>query len=211
VKLPQAVTMPTPSAPNPTPSQTTMNVNSSATCTDLGLASPICIGTAGNLTITPDGTTAVVLGNVSLTGNASLTLKGGNYNVNSLSVSANSTINVVKGTGNVVVNVAGTGQTTPIDFEGTSLSNPSYNPAEFQMEYAGTGNIVLNGNSTAAAMIYAPNAIGTLNGSDDFYGSIVTSKLTVTGSAHIYYDRHLTNSFFTTGNAMMSAFSWKKY
>jgi hypothetical protein len=60
-------------------------------------------------------------------------------------------------------------------------------------------------------MVYAPNASATLTGSTDFYGSIVTSTLAVTGNANIHYDRHLSSSFFAVGNPMMSSFSWKKF
>lgn len=60
-------------------------------------------------------------------------------------------------------------------------------------------------------MGHAPKAAVELQGNNAFSGSLVASTLNVTGNADIHYDRHLTQSFFTVGNAMMSSFSWKKY
>ena len=45
----------------------------------------------------------------------------------------------------------------------------------------------------------------------DIYGSLIGATVIDTGNANLHYDRHLSTQFFTVGNAMMSAFSWKKY
>jgi hypothetical protein len=105
----------------------------------------------------------------------------------------------------------GAGQATPIDFTGDSISNAGFDPAHFQIQYAGTGAVQLNGGSQAAVMVYAPNAAVTLNGGNDFYGSIVAGTLKDSGGAKIHYDRHLASEFFIVGNPMMNSFSWKKY
>jgi hypothetical protein len=210
LQLPQAVALPTPAAPNPLPPTSNVTVDTSATCATLGLSPPTCVGAAGNLTITPNGST-VSLGNVTISAGANINFAGGNYSINSITFTGASTMSVVPNTGAVIMNVAGVGQTTAIDFTGGSFSNGSYNPAEFQIEYGGTGQVILTGNSTAAAMVYAPNAAGSLLGNNDFYGSIVTATLDVAGNAKIHYDRHLSSEFFTVGNTMMSGFSWKRF
>ena len=211
VQLPQTQAYPPPTAPNPAPPTSNLTINSSSSCASLGLSAPAtCSGAGGTLTINPNGST-VSLGNITVSGGGNLTLAGGTYNINSIAFTGNSTMAISPGTGAVIMNVAGSGQATPIDFTGGSFSNSSFNPAEFQIQYAGTGNIVLTGNSTAAAMVYAPNASGTLTGNDSFYGSIITSTLSVTGNASIYYDRHLSTTFFTVGNTMVSSFSWKRF
>jgi hypothetical protein len=216
-QLPQAVTMPTPAAPSPMPPTTNLTVNSSTTCASFGLVSPAtCSGSSGNFTITPNGAT-ISLGNVSLTGGANLTLAAGTYNVNSISFAGNSTVTVTPGsTGTVVMNVAGKDSSgnwlaTPIDFTGGSFSNTTMDPSKFQIEYAGTGAVNVVGGNNAAAMVMAPNATATLSGDSAFYGALVTSTLNVPGNADIHYDRHLSTDFYTVGNPMMNAFSWKKY
>jgi hypothetical protein len=153
----------------------------------------------------------VSLGNVSVNGNIELQLDGGNYNVNSIAFSGGSDIMITPATGAIVMNVVGAGVSTPIDFTGGTLSNSTYNPALFQIEYAGTGNVVMSGNTTAAAMVYAPNAVGSLVGSTDFYGSIVTNTMNVTGNVNIHYDRSLSKAFYSISNPMLSAFSWKRF
>ena len=154
------------------------------------------------------------VGDVSLTANATLTLCSPGatctINVNSISLKGNGTVVIAAGA-TVILNVVGTGQTTPIDFTGGSISNAGFDPAKFQIQYAGTDGIKLNGGSQAAAMVYAPNADVSLNGGNDFYGSIVAGTLKDNGGAKIHYDRHLAGEFFIVGNPMMSSFSWKKY
>jgi hypothetical protein len=129
-------------------------------------------------------------------------------NMNSLIINGNADLIIL---GHVVLNIVGAGQATPIDFTGGSVSNTSFDPTTFQVEYAGTGAVKLNGGAKTVAMIYAPNAAATFNGGGDFYGSVVAATVDDQGGSHIHYDRHLSGQFFTVGNAMMSSFSWKKY
>jgi Tfp pilus assembly protein PilX len=220
VQLPQAVTMPTPAAPSPLPPTTNITINSSASCAALSLTAPAtCSGSGGNLTVDAHGS-IVSLGNVSLSGGANVSLVGGptgapaTYNVNSISFAGNSTLTIASGS--IVLNVAGKDSSgnwlaTPIDFTGGSFSNASMDPSKFQIDYAGTGQVVMTGGNSAAALVYAPNAASELKGSAAFYGALVTSTLLVSGGANIHYDRKLSTTFFTAGNAMMSTFSWKKY
>jgi PilX N-terminal len=221
LQLPAAVSLPTPTAPSPMPPTTDATINASATCATIGLTAPTCTGAAGNLVINLNSST-VSLGNISLTGGANVTLIGSatapaspNLTVNSITVSANSTLTISSGT-SVVLNVGGKDASgnwlsTAVDFTGGGISNPGYNPSTFQIEYAGTGGVAVGGNSTTTAMVYAPKAAVTLNGNSDFYGSLIGATVVDNGNADIHYDRHLSTTFYTVGNAMMSAFSWKKY
>ena len=141
-------------------------------------------------------------------------------NINSIKINGNATVVIL---GNVVLNVVGSGETTPIDFTGGSVSNQNaidpvthlpvwtYDPSTFQVEYAGSGAVKLNGGAHMVGMVYAPNAATSLNGGGDFYGSVVGATIDDTGGARIHYDRRLSSEFFVVGNAMMSSFSWKKY
>jgi hypothetical protein len=129
-------------------------------------------------------------------------------NINSLIINGNADLVIL---GTVILNVVGSGQATPIDFTGGSVSNSSFDPTTFQVMYAGTGAVKLNGGAHTTAMVYSPNAAVSFNGGGDFYGSVVGATIDDTGGAKIHYDRRLSGEFFVVGNAMMSSFSWKKY
>jgi hypothetical protein len=197
-QLPAAIAMPTPSAP--------------AACASGGP----CEGA-----VSWNGSPIILSGNyndVTLsTGTVTLCSPGATctINVNSLKFTGNATINVATGA-TVILNVSGKDASgawlaNPVDLVGGATTNASMDAAHLQLQYAGTGLIKLGGTDQMTAMVYAPNATATLDGNFDYYGSIVTATLNVTGNPTVYYDRHLTSEFFTVGNAMMSSFSWKKY
>ena len=152
------------------------------------------------------------VGDVTVNANSTLTLGAvgvtSTININSIKLNGNATLQIL---GTVILNVVGTGQATPIDITGGSVANLSFDPSTFQVMYAGSGSIKINGGSHTTAMIYAPNASATMSGNADFYGSIVAATFSDTGGGKIHYDRHLASSFFMAGNSMMSSFSWKKY
>jgi len=102
---------------------------------------------------------------------------------------------------------------SPITIGGGSVANSSLNPAFLQIQYAGTGSINIHGGSTAAAVLFAPNASVTLNGANsDWYGSLIASTLTLNGNgASVHYDRRLSNTVATLGNWTMDTFTWSKY
>ena len=121
----------------------------------------------------------------------------------------------------VLVRVAGqdsNGQINPaIDFEGGTFTAPvgtcmtcsPYDATLLQFVYGGTNAIKMTGNSSASATFYAPQAPATLLGNDALYGAIIANTLEVAGNANIYYDNELQNHGFTTGQPIMTAFSWK--
>jgi hypothetical protein len=229
VQLPQAWQVPTPPAPSPMPPTSTVSIDHNTACSDLGLASTVQpAGTAyctfvnghGNvndvLTVVPNGAT-IAWGNVTVGSKIDLVLQGGQYNVNSIAFTANSssTIGTVAGTGPVVMNVAGVGIDPSsgyvVDFGGGALMNSTFDPSLFQIEYAGTGQLQMRGNSTASAMVMAPNAAATLVGTADFYGAMVAKTFNVTGNVNMHYDRHLASNFYFAGSPMLSSFSWKRF
>jgi hypothetical protein len=114
-----------------------------------------------------------------------------------------------------VVNTAGV--TTPLDFSGGTVANPSFDSSKLQIQYGGTGNIGLSGGTSQAEVIYAPNAPVSFSGGSALYGEVIAATITDSGGATIFYDRNLatkglfsTTKYFT-GNPMLSSFSWKKY
>lgn len=233
VELPQNIEYQTPAAPVPVPPTTTMTVatnNPSCASFPLGSCAP---SSDGGLRITGGSTpaTATLLGNVNVKGILHLTPPAGALpgspvyiNINSLNTNGTPTIVIdpipIPGTvpmqftndyADIIVNVAGTGQATPVDMTGGTLANYSLNPATFQIVYAGAGQITLNGNSKAAGLIYAPKASVKFAGGSDWYGAVIANLITDFGGAAIHYDRRLQVELFQPGNYVLSAFDWKKY
>ena len=206
-QLPQALTYPTPALPNPLPPVGTVSLAGSASCADTGLPAAKCTSTPGVVTLIP-GATSISLGDVNLTGGSILHLTAGTYNLNSITLAGNSSL--VIDSGPVIMNVVGAGQTNPIDFTGGVVSNSSFDPTKFQILYAGTNNVKLEGGTATSAMVFVPNASVSISGGSDFYGAILGKAVTDTGGTHFHYDRSLQNNFMTLGNYMLSSFTWKK-
>jgi hypothetical protein len=139
-----------------------------------------------------------------------LHLSAGIYVVNSITMNGGATI-VIDGAGPVVFKVAGVGQTTPVDFSGGAISNPSFNPTAMQVYYGGTGTVKLTGGSDTSGLVVAPNSNVTISGGGDFYGSVIAGTVSGTGGAVIHYDRNLSRSSTTQGNPVLHQFTWKNY
>jgi hypothetical protein len=157
------------------------------------------------------------MGDVSVTAGTNLVLKAGIYIVNSITLVGGASITLdIDPTAvpaqSVIFHVAGEGSVTrPIDFLGGSISNDTYDPSRFQFLYGGDKNIRLTGGSESAALIYAPNASGSFSGGGDFYGAVVTNKITDMGGASIHYDRNLDTEALMEGNPTLSAFTWRSF
>jgi Tfp pilus assembly protein PilX len=187
VNLPQAVSMPLPPVPAGVPT-TSFNGNGQTLLNGASVGN-VTVDAHSTLTLGAPGVTSVI-------------------NINSLTINGNGTLQIL---GTVVLNVVGTGQSTPIDFTGGSVSNNSFDPTTFQVLYAGSGNIKLNGGAHTTALIYAPNAAASFNGGGDFFGSVIANTVDDNGGAQLHYDRRLGSELFVAGNKMMTAFTWKKY
>jgi hypothetical protein len=208
IELPQPVEYPTPPAPDPLPPTTDDLFTQAGGCPAGAPAE--CAASAGGATITPaSASSTVTLGNMSLAGNTTVHLNAGTYVVNSLDIAGSAQI--IIDSGPVIFQIAGVGVTTPLKIEGDGISNPTFIPSNLRFVYGGTGDIQVAGGTNTAALLYAPNANGTIAGDSDWYGAIIVNKLTVTGGASIHYDQQLQNSSMTAGNHMMSSFSWKSF
>lgn len=229
-ELPQPVVYPPPNVPTPAPPQTNMSVQKKADCAGL----PNCAASGSNTTIT-GGTTAnpTLLGNLSLNSGATLHLAppsgyspGSNPNspnpvifyVNSISFTGNASLVIDPIPGStpatyapILFNFAGAGVSTPIDFTGGTITNPSLNSAIFQIQYAGSGSVVLAGGAGSAGVLYAPNASVKFTGGGDWYGSVISQYVTDFGGAAIHYDRHLQSQFYMASPWVLSTFNWKTF
>jgi hypothetical protein len=191
VKLPQIVTFPNPVIPPP--GTTNENINSAVSL--------------------PPGD----YGDINLTGQGTLTLTPGTYNINSISEQgANTTVVVAPDPithlpGPVTINVTGNNQATPISLTGNGVQNPTLDPGTMQINYAGTGTVKIAGNSSSAFVVYAPNSNITLTGGSDFYGAILGNTVTNKGGTAIHYDRNLSKKSFIVSNFMLDSFNWAKF
>jgi hypothetical protein len=188
LELPAQVQLGTPAPPNPLPPTGNVDIHAPASY--------------------PGGQYADLNVNTGTT----LQLTGGQYNVNSITLTGASELLIPNGAPQVVLNVAGAGQATPIDFSGGSVVNQNgWDPSKFQILYGGGGSVRLTGGAQTVGMVYAPNAAVSFSGGGNFYGAVVAGTLTDSGGVHIHFDRHLPSLFFTTGTQMLSSFNWKKY
>ena len=223
-ELPQNVTYTTPTDPSPAPPTTSMTVQNQADCTGI----PSCATSGGKnpsetyITAGSTSSTATQLGNVTVKGNLHLVPPSGTaagsivyINMNSVTMNGNPNVYIdpIPGTSpaqyaQIVVRVPAAGT---IDLTGSSLSNPSLIPANFQILYGGTNLVTINGGSTTAMLLYAPNAPFKLNGGGNLYGAVVAGNVTDLGGGAIHYDRQLQKQFYQLGNYMLSAFNWQKY
>ncbi len=172
VQLSQSITYAPPSLPTGMlpPPTTTLQITKSSTCADIGLTVATgCTGSAGSLILAPGS-----YGNLSLSGGAQVTLStttatGGNYAINSISLSGNSSL-LVNSTNTVpaVIYIAGAGQTTPLSLTGGAVTNVNSGgvpvPINLQFLYGGTNGLSLSGGSQTEATVYAPNAPISLSG-----------------------------------------------
>lgn len=203
IQLPQTVTYPTPVIP--AAGSVDLTTNSGCPAGIIG-----CSSVSGGLKLDAAGNGGTIAaGNISLTGNKDLHLTTGTYNINSISENGNTTLYVDSGP--VVINVTGSGTTTPVVLTGGGVSNPTLNPVNLQILYAGTGAISLKGGSTDSGLLYAPNASYSFGGNADWYGAVIGASLTDLGGTTIHYDRRLATTAFMVGPYSMGSFSWKKY
>jgi hypothetical protein len=211
VKLSQTVDYPLPDLPTVVPPTTTLTINGGTTCLTVLLAGALCTTTNPGSVVTLDPLLNIpmTLGNIHVTASATLAFKAGTYNINSIKLTGNATIKIVSGP--VIFNVAGAGETTPVDLAGGGVTNPSFMSRDFRILYAGTGQLKLTGGTTTAASVYAPKAAIDMAGGAHFYGSVVGASIGLSGGMKFHVDRGLLNEFFTIGAQMMSLFSWKEY
>ncbi len=177
--------------------------------------------------VSPAITGPGVYGNITIKGNVHLYntiiagIDYGCYNINSLVENGGGSLIIDSvyptGTttatdGSVVMNVAGTGFTTPVDLTGGGLiNNAGWNPALFQLIYAGTGTINVKGGANAVGVLYAPNANLSFNSAGgNWYGSVITSTMSDLGHAQINYDINLMKQAATVSNWMLDSFTWRK-
>jgi PilX N-terminal len=214
VQLPQTITFQNPVTAYPAGVVESTLTSPSGTLTPGG--DPNCTGSVGCYGDISNSITLMPYVNGTTCGPAT-------YYINTITMNGGKTLSVAPcpvGTTNagsyqqIVLNIPDVNNSgSPLTIGGGSVANASMNPAYLQIQYAGTGSINIHGGSTAAALLFAPNAGVTLNGANsDWYGSLIASTLTLNGNgASVHYDRRLANTVATLGNWTMDTFTWSKY
>jgi hypothetical protein len=198
VGLPQALVYPTPAAPSPMPPVTNQRLDD--TCR--GISGCIQMG-RGHVALAPGA-----YGNLEISGNLTVDVSAGQYNLNSLRLDGGAMLHVISGP--VTINLAGAGVSgDALDAKSGSIRNDMA-PSNLVILYAGRQDVELQGgsegddssdgdhdrddqnNGRLAAIIYAPNANVTLNGGTVFYGTIVGYTISSNGNIRLHYDRSLT-------------------
>ena len=115
-------------------------------------------------------------------------------------------------TNNINIGGAGSIEVTPngsltiygsgdYSFGGAGIVNTDTNPLPSDIIIYGTGTtagaqeITISGSSSMAAVIYAPNADFTINGTPNTSGAVVANTITMTGTAAFHYDESLADYF----------------
>ncbi len=212
---------------------------SATTCALLGLtpgtSAEVSAGTAqcnvtgSTITINSNGLSLPTLPSISLSSSVNLVLTASSpaaqYNFNSISLTGGSTVGVSATSsdqgvlvGIVGQNLDGSNIPTPLQLEGTSQTGltgcatcSAYDASLLQFLYGGTGEIKMTGNTAMVATVYAPNALFTLGGNGDVYGSILAARVNETGTGDIHYDRRLQHDFYVVGHPMVGTFTWQRY
>jgi Tfp pilus assembly protein PilX len=208
------------------------------TCTALGLTlGTNCSVTGSTLTVDGHGL-SVVMPNVVVGSGITLLFVGANtpgqtIDINSINGSVGAAVetsvnNVAGNDQSVILRIAGK-KADGTDMMGTNpVTDPSpfdlsamtwkqnataksYDASSLQIVYGGPAEISMTGgNAQSAATIYAPNATFHMQGTQDFYGSILAKTVDNSGTPRIHYDRRLQRDFDMAGHPMMGTFSWKK-
>jgi Tfp pilus assembly protein PilX len=190
--VPTPYTFPTPPAPNPPTPNTTYS--------------------GGNSLV------AGTYGNISITGNTTITLAPGTYNINSISMAGKGQINVSP-PGAVTINIGGCGDATcsaanqlasPLSVGGNGITDDTI-PNDFTINYGGKGAISVAGNGNVTAILNAPNAAVTQVGNGNWYGALLVSSISISGNAFFHYDRNAALSPQSNGYYTMISYREVSY
>lgn len=156
--------------------------------------------------------TANTISAINLMGNSTLTLPAGDYIVPKIYINGPNAQLITSGQVRIWVQ----GTNVQFQIQGKGVSNTTGVPANLQLYYAGTNNVILGGNGDFKGVLYAPNApVGlSVTAPGNVYGSVVAHRITQTGTGQFHYDLALTRSnIFTTQASMVPrwrAVSWQE-
>jgi len=128
-------------------------------------------------------------GNVSLSGQQSLTFGSGTYVLDGLKLAGQATIKLSPGA-NAVIYITGANNGS-LDLSGNGVVN-SGGIASNLTFYGGpnlTNEISVTGNATAYYRVYAPSSPIKIAGNGDIFGAVIGNTVRTVGNGAIHYDR----------------------
>lgn len=190
ITLTQPVNFASPAAPNPAPQNVAYTPPACGNGNGKGNGNGNGGGNSSSLCMVP-GT----YGNINIASSTSLTFAPGVYNINSISITGQASVDInANPPGQVVLNVAGNGftdgVTQPVQLAGGSVSNTTGIANDFQIIYGGTQPITVTGGSSAYMVVYAPKSPVTIAGNGDLFGAVLGNTVSNSGNAKFHYDRN---------------------
>jgi len=180
---------------------------------------PTQVSTPTTTTVLPNGTTTLspgtLYGNFISSGTNTLNFpQAGTYNINSITASGSLTLQMPS-SGQVILNIGGNGGVA-INLSGVTIANSSTSQIADNLiiNYAGSQGFTASGSTSAAAVLYAPNASVTLSGTTPWYGAIVAKSFTDSGGAAIHFDTALLTAGglgSSPGPYRQIGFTWSKF
>jgi hypothetical protein len=131
---------------------------------------------------------ATPLGDISLSGNQTLTLTAGDYTASSINISGNGKLKINSSAGPVNIYMVGSGN---ISISGNGVSNLSGKPSNFRLWNGSSAPTTISGNGDLIGVVYAPNSPIKISGNGQVYGAVVGHSVTLSGggtSGGFHYD-----------------------
>lgn len=138
-------------------------------------------------------------GTVSVSGNNTLSLSGGTYHYNSLSIAGNGKLTA---TGEVTIYVSGS-----VSIAGNGITAFSNLPQNVKIFVTNNSSVAITGNGNVHAAIYAPLSAVHIAGNGAVYGAVVGNTVSMAGEADFHYDEAL-GSLGGTATGDPTLLSW---
>jgi len=137
-------------------------------------------------------------GNLTASGNSSMTLPGGTYWFSSINITGNGQVNF---TGAATVYVTGR-----VSISGNGFGTAQNLPPNLTIKTK-EGQVTMSGNANFYGSIYAPASDVTISGNGHLYGAVVGNTLQNSGNGKIHYDEAL-NSESGGSTSTSSLLAW---
>jgi len=179
---------PVPAVPSPPASAADFTVNGSGKTITLpnGNYKDVTVNGSSNTVTLPGGTYEDLIANGNNTIVLGSSLGTTTYNFRSFTLNGSTLLRIV---GPVQINVA-----NGMTYNGNeSTTIGSLKPSDVKINVV-SGSFTLNGSADAIGIVYAPNVNVNINGSGDFFGSIVGNRITLNGNGDIHVDENSASS-----------------
>ncbi len=129
--------------------------------------------------------------NLTLGSHGAVTLTApGTYTFDCISMGSFGTLSSSPATGQITINLTGTGcSSSPLTMNSHAVfNNTSQVASNFQVNYAGSGTITMEGGPQMFAVMNTPHAAVVLHGGADYYGTILAYTIDDSGGTNLHFD-----------------------